>query len=1126
MKKFICIKKKSPPIFAMGIILGMSSFMSFAETTNFEAEKAELIAGENEHMPGIVPHEDASGGAAIEHFQNKSGIEFKNSPESNKMTLHYATRSEGDNCSVGVYIDGKHAVSVPYSNTWSWTAPYKKLEIPVYIPKGSTVQLKSLTNSINIDRVEFSNDPLLATPPIGMLTASEAVLSEGAVLSTDLMSSQGKAASLKASQRAVFSATAEQARGNAILIRYSSPENTTLSVQVNDQENKTHPLKQTGAHVYEEILIEGLRPGEENKIILTGTDDTPVLIDSLSFLQFSMPTPAPDMTKAPQGSERNIHSLNGIWECVTTPDNVTTPPTEYNNRIQVPGLWDIAERSLGNYSGKSLWYRKTILTGELPERVTLRINKAQFGRSLYINGKFIEDYTYNFTASHHDITPHLLPNAENEIVIRLQNKVTQENAPHNKGHLGYDRERIYFWPGIYDDVSIVMSANPLVTHMQVAPDIDRGSIQSRVFLKNTGKNAASTDVDFKIYKLGVIKEGKEPADPELVATHSVKNVTIPAQGEQSIDVPSIALKNYDKARDLWSPDSPALYKLVVSTKGDTQTERFGMRTFRFDAATKQPILNGKPHSLLGTNVAFNRFCDDPMRQALPWKKDWERQLFQEFKDVHFECFRTHSAFLPEKWYETADEMGLMIMDEYPYWQSCGDEKCTKDTVMPEIKTWMFERGMHPCVIVWDIQNESFKPWLLEIWNECRGLDIQNRPGDCGWNTNLCKTDMKESHPYFYSEYDFTLGDMNTISPIPWTFGNKSEDLPLIINEYGWNWLNRVGDPTELGKRSYDYIMPDSTREERLIYHADSLAELTEFWRVGGHCVGILQFCGLSYSLPNQEGSTGDILMPDISTPKVRPYLATRLRDAFNKVGIVITDYTEQVLRGNQMTIPVTVLNDLNDNLGKLDVQLRLTKGEQVLFDKVIPYELAALARVKHDFIVPIPASDVAGGDKLKLEASYTRNGEEVSSIRHWQVLDREMGLAFRKPITASSFQKRTYYWKNQEPNANDGASNTRWESSTDDKSPWITIDLGEKKDLSRVMLDWSEVLGVSYYPEAYDIQVSDDNKNFKTIYQGKTDKAGTQNLPLEGSGRYVRMQVTGKMPAGQCSLWEFDVYAR
>jgi hypothetical protein len=48
--------------------------------------------------------------------------------------------------------------------------------------------------------------------------------------------------------------------------------------------------------------------------------------------------------------------------------------------------------------------------------------------------------------------------------------------------------------------------------------------------------------------------------------------------------------------------------------------------------------------------------------------------------------------------------------------------------------------------------------------------------------------------------------------------------PVIINEYGWMWLNRDGTPTTLSKRVYERLLgPDSTEAQRRRTYARWLA---------------------------------------------------------------------------------------------------------------------------------------------------------------------------------------------------------------------------------------------------------------------------------------------------------------
>ena len=57
---------------------------------------------------------------------------------------------------------------------------------------------------------------------------------------------------------------------------------------------------------------------------------------------------------------------------------------------------------------------------------------------------------------------------------------------------------------------------------------------------------------------------------------------------------------------------------------------------------------------------------------------------------------------------------------------------------------------------------------------------------------------------------------------------------LILNEYGWLWLNRDGSPTELTKQLYPRLLgPGATAEDRLAMNAYLLGGITEYWRAIG-----------------------------------------------------------------------------------------------------------------------------------------------------------------------------------------------------------------------------------------------------------------------------------------------------
>jgi hexosaminidase len=102
----------------------------------------------------------------------------------------------------------------------------------------------------------------------------------------------------------------------------------------------------------------------------------------------------------------------------------------------------------------------------------------------------------------------------------------------------------------------------------------------------------------------------------------------------------------------------------------------------------------------------------------------------------------------------------------------------------------------------------------------------------------------------------------------------------------------------------------------------------------------------------------------------------------------------------------------------------------------------------------------------------------------------------------------------------DGDLTTRWSSAYNDDPQWLCVDLGKSQHIGRVKLTWE-----SAFAKDYQIQVSDDNANWTTIYQTTTGNGGTEDLTgLNGQGRYIRMYATKRATQWGDSLFEFEVY--
>ena len=575
-----------------------------------------------------------------------------------------------------------------------------------------------------------------------------------------------------------------------------------------------------------------------------------------------------------QAAERTSLSLDGTWDIEDSKDPEAIP-TKWNHKVPVPGLAHSAQPAfpqVDEFDSRQLilnrtrdgkiprnaivhnagvsrqkrnwfWYHRTFEVAMLRKIAVLRINKAQFGAAVWLNGVKIGEHLPCFTAAIFDVS-RTIRQGRNELIVRVG---AHPGVLPLTVSAGTDFEKIRWTPGIYDSVSVALSHNPVIEAIQVAPKIADSSIVVQTALRNFERDPVSFDLSQRVHAW---------KSDVTVAKAKALPVTL-APGETKVILADV---NAYPARMLWSPESPNLYVLETATGGDTASTRFGMREFRFDTATKRAYLNGRVYFMRGSNITLHRFFEDPLSGTLPWDEAWVRKLLVEIPhEMHWNSFRFCIGPVPDRWLEIADEAGLLIQNEYFVWTGQnwhGPENQVhfdSDQMIREYKEWMRDNWNHPSVVIWDANNETWDPAFGEkIIPAVRSLDLSNRPWENSYNPPQGPDDPVEDHPYEFQ----TMADggapfnMTTLeSP-----GGMSPGAPsghaLILNEYGWVWLNRDGTPTELTKKLYPALLgQDATAQQRLALNAYLLGGITEYWRAYRQYAGVLHFVYLTSSDP-------------------------------------------------------------------------------------------------------------------------------------------------------------------------------------------------------------------------------------------------------------------------------------
>jgi hypothetical protein len=206
-----------------------------------------------------------------------------------------------------------------------------------------------------------------------------------------------------------------------------------------------------------------------------------------------------------------------------------------------------------------------------------------------------------------------------------------------------------------------------------------------------------------------------------------------------------------------------------------------------------------------------------------------------------------------------------------------------------------------------------------------------------------------------------------------------ETNPVIINEYGWLWLNRNGATTTLTTKLYDNLLgKNSTAEQRWEIYAKYTAAETEFWRCHRQVAGVLHFTALGYDRP--DGQTCDNWI-DVANLVWEPQFYKYVRDAFAPVGLMIDFWDETVKKGVSTKIPVIVINDLEKDWSGM-VSFTLIKDDKTVQQKQVSVLVKQLGKSEPSFTMD-PVSE-PGNYTIEVTLVNTPFGN-IKSIRNFRI---------------------------------------------------------------------------------------------------------------------------------------------
>lgn len=372
-------------------------------------------------------------------------------------------------------------------------------------------------------------------------------------------------------------------------------------------------------------------------------------------------------------TERDQQDPDAFWNSDVPANKTDRKEFGFSDKytLNVPGDWNSQDPKFLYYEG-TIWYKKNFDVAPMgkDKKAILYFGAANYKTDVYLNGKKLGAHKGGFTPFNFELPDSLIKEKGNSLVVKVDNKRFADEIP----TLNTDW---WNYGGITRDVQLVMVPKSFIRDYSVQLAKSSIALEEKTiegWIKMNGAVAQNVTIEIPELKL---------------------------KKEVAVNGDSAAFRFSIPQLQLWSPQTPKLYEVVLTSASEKLSDKIGFRTIEVQGT--QLLLNGKPLFLRG--ICQHEEIAAEGRRA--YSRADAIKIFKQVKELNANMVRLAHYPHNENMTRMADSMGILVWSEIPvYWTI----DFTSAQVLAKAKVQLNEMitrdHNRASVIIWSVGNET------------------------------------------------------------------------------------------------------------------------------------------------------------------------------------------------------------------------------------------------------------------------------------------------------------------------------------------------------------------------------------------------------------------------------------